>query len=142
MDGSFGSDILSGGGGDDQLFGGLNTGVESDQLDGGEGNDVLVVITHRPITEHIPGNGGIARGGNGNDELRGGSNSELIGGFGADIYTSNVGGSSFVSYAGSAAVNVNLDTGVVWEAMPRATRSSDFFHAVSRVLWAAASTTR
>ena len=102
LDGSFGSDILSGGGGDDQLFGGLNTGVESDQLDGGEGNDVLVVITHRPITEHIPGNGGIARGGNGNDELRGGSDSELIGGFGADIYTSNVGGSSFVSYAGSA----------------------------------------
>ncbi|NER96177.1 MAG: calcium-binding protein [Symploca sp. SIO1B1] len=85
-----GSDTLNGGSGDDIL----NAGSGSDILDGGIGDDVLDA-------------------GSGNDTLLGGDNDDLlIGGAGADILD---GGNGFdvASYeSATAAVSINLETGV------------------------------
>ncbi len=85
------ADVLSGGAGDDIIYGyGGN-----DTLNGGDDNDVLF-------------------GGAGNDTLNGDAgNDTLVGGAGNDILNGGT-GTDFVTYAGAASgVNVNLLTGVV-----------------------------
>lgn len=89
ISGTTGKDWIQGLGGNDTISGGDN----NDKLEGGTGNDTL------------NGNAGndYLLGGDGNDTLSGGAGADkLDGGNGTDT----------LSYAGSAAVNVNLGTGV------------------------------
>ncbi|MFN4153220.1 MAG: Hint domain-containing protein [Paracoccaceae bacterium] len=99
LNGQDGDDILHGEAGADRLFGGAGNdtlfgGTENDSLDGGAGNDLLF-------------------GGAGTDTLLGGAGDDTLdGGAGNDILSGG-GGVDTVTYASeTAAVNVNLNTGV------------------------------
>ncbi len=100
LNGQDGDDILHGEAGADRLFGGTGNdtlfgGADADSLDGSDGNDQL-------------------SGGDGNDTLLGGlGNDTLEGGAGSDTLNGG-GGTDTVTYASeTAAVNVNLNTGIV-----------------------------
>ncbi|WP_459789796.1 cadherin domain-containing protein [Alteriqipengyuania sp. 357] len=133
LDGGDGNDILYGGAGNDLLLGGsgndrlegeagtdtLYGGAGDDLLDGGDGNDILYGEagnegTRASGTDPLRGftAAGLS-GGAGNDLLDGGDGDDYLdGGAGADQL---IGGAGFdgVTYAGStAAVNVNLTTGI------------------------------
>ena len=89
--GGGGDDVLNGDGGDDTLYGGTG----DDELDGGAGNDALI-------------------GGAGDDELDGGAgNDALIGGAGADRFTGGA-GEDTVSYATAQDEKVTID--LTWTA--------------------------
>ena len=85
-----GNDILSGGKGYDQIFGGagndtLKGGVGDDVLRGGEGNDKLFGGAGDDVLNGGAGNDTL-KGGAGDDVLRGGEgNDKLFGGAGDDV---------------------------------------------------------
>jgi Ca2+-binding RTX toxin-like protein len=141
LDGAGGDDTLTGGAGADELSGGdgydmasyagdtagvsvsLSTGLgfggdaegdilfDFEALSGGAGSDSL---TGNSVANLLTGGAGndMLDGGAGNDTLNGGlGNDTLLGGGGADML---VGGDGFdvASYAGSASVTVNLQTGI------------------------------
>ena len=87
--GGTGNDVLSGGEGDDRLIGGtgddaLNGGDGCDWLDGGIGNDMLTGGTAADTLQGDKGDDTLD-GGSGDDLLDGGSgNDSLLGGSGAD----------------------------------------------------------
>ncbi|MDO9637680.1 MAG: Hint domain-containing protein [Pseudotabrizicola sp.] len=124
--GEDGADRLFGGAGNDTLYGGadadsLEGGIGNDHLYGGTGNDTL---NGQDGDDILYGEAGADRlfGGAGNDTLYGGADADsLDGGLGDDLLDGGAGndtligggGTDTVTYASeTAAVNVNLNTGV------------------------------
>lgn len=98
-----GNDTMSGGSGDDTLFG--QSG--SDKLNGGAGNDVLIGGAG---DDTLNGDGGddALYGGAGDDVLDGGvGNDTLIGGTGADTMRGGNGADTFIIRTGDATASIN-----------------------------------
>lgn len=115
--GDAGADTLSGGDGDDRLFGGtgndsLSGDLGNDTLQGDDGDDTLSGGDGADSLIGGIGNDSL-QGGDGIDTLLGGDgNDTLVGGVGADSLDGGVGQDTADYSASSAAVTVNLQSGL------------------------------